>query len=234
VFLYQPSEGYRYNSDSIFLYDLITTFKPKGRVLDIGCGVGIISLLLCRDLGLETVIIDKQESMLSYATHNFKINGLEVEAHLGDIAEFESEEKFDLIVSNPPFYDSSVTQSENIHLNTARYSHHMPIEVLVRAAKRLLRPRGHFIFCYDAKQIDTVLHRLKEAKLNPELLRFVHPKADREAKIVLIAARANSKSMTKVMAPLIVFDERSEYLEDARKAFERAGTHSIKATRGSH
>ena len=231
MFLYQPAEGYRYNSDSIFLYDFISTFTPKGRLLDIGCGVGIISLLLCRDFKPETVIIDKQESMLSYAKHNFEINHLKAEAHLGDIAAFEDEEKFDFIISNPPFYDSSVTQSENMHLNTARYSHHMPIEVLVSAAKRLLKPRGYFIFCYDAKQIDIVLHQLKEMKLNPKVLRFVHSKIDREAKIVLIAARANSKSMTKVMAPLIVFDEESKYQVDASKAFKKAGTHSIKANR---
>jgi len=206
-------------------------FTPKGRLLDIGCGVGILSLLLQRDFPLETTIVDKQASMLSYARHNFEINGLEVEAYLGDIADFEDGKRFDCIVSNPPFYDSSVTQSTNEHLNIARYSHHMPIDILVASAKRLLKPRGYFIFCYDAKQIDSVLQKLKEAKLNPEVLRFVHPKADREAKIVLIAARANSRSMTKVMPPLIVFDAESQYLEDPRKAFERAGTHSIKAER---
>ena len=230
MFLYQPAEGYRYNSDSIFLYDFIATFKPKGRLLDIGCGVGIMSLLLARDFDLETVIVDKQESMLSYATHNFEINALAVEVHLGDIADFEAEDKFDFIISNPPFYDSSVTQSENRHLNTARYSHHMPIEVLVGAAKRLLKPRGYFLLCYDAKQVDGLLCGLKEAKLNPEVLRFVHPKADREAKIVMIAARANSKSMTKVMAPLVVFDTQSTYLPEAQQAFDRAQTHSIKAS----
>jgi len=229
VFLYQPKEGYRYNSDSIFLYDFVTTFSPKGKLLDIGCGVGILSLLLSRDFALETTIIDKQESMLSYAKHNFKLNGLKAEAVLGDIGVFETSGRFDYIVSNPPFYDSRVTQSENVHLNTARYAHHMPIKVLVAAAKRLLVPRGYLLLCYDAKQVDKLLVALKEAKLNPEQLRFVHPKMDREAKIVMVAARAGSKSMTKVLPPLVVFDGASNYLEEPRRAFEKADTHSIKA-----
>jgi len=229
VFLYQPSEGYRYNSDSIFLYDFIASFSPRGRLLDIGCGVGILSLLLSRDFAVEATIVDKQESMLTYAKHNFEINRLQAEAHLGDIAVFESEKGFDFVISNPPFYDSRVTQSENRHLNIARYAHHMPIEILTGAAKRLLAPRGYFIFCYDAKQIDTVLYALREAKLNPEMLRFVHSKGDREAKIVLISARAGSRSMTKILPPLIVFDQKSNYLEEPRRAFEKAATHSIKA-----
>ena len=231
MFLYQPEEGYRYNSDSIFLYDFITTFAPKGRLLDIGCGVGILSLLLSRDFSLETTIIDKQESMLSYAKHNFSLNGLSVEAVLGDIGTYQADQRFETIVSNPPFYDSSVTQSENTHLNIARYAHHMPMEVLIRSARRLLVPRGYFLFCYDAKQVDRVLQVLREAGLNPEQLRFVHSKVDREAKIVMIAARAASKSMTKVLPPLIVFDEKSQYLEAAQRAFEKADTHSIRASR---
>ena len=229
MFLYQPEEGYRYNSDSIFLYDFISGFKPKGRLLDVGCGVGILSLLLSRDFILKTTVVDKQEKMLVYARHNFEINGIEVDTHLCDIAQFKSCHKFDFIISNPPFYDSGVTQSEDEHLNIARYTHHMPIEVLVGRVKRLLTPRGYFIFCYDAKQIDKVLQQLREAKINPEVLRFVHSKINREAKIVLIAARAGSRSMTKVLPPLVVFDKQSNYLHDAQMAFEKAGTYAIKA-----
>lgn len=228
MFLYQSTSGYCYNSDSIFLYDFIASFKPKGTVLDIGCGVGILSLLLCRDFPLEASVIDKQEKMLMYARHNFAINDLKVNAYSGDFLSFENGEQFDLVVSNPPFYDSEVTQSENTNLNIARYAHHLPIDRFVQQVKKVLKPRGWFFFCYDARQIDRVLKELKTNKINPETIRFVHSKIDRESKLVLVAARMNSRSMTKVMPPLIVFDEKSVYLPDAAKAFERAATHSIK------
>ncbi len=231
MFLYQPTSGYCYNSDSIFLYDFIAQFKPRGKLLDVGCGVGIISLLLSRDFKIETHIIDKQEKMLSYAVHNFRLNNLDVSAHLGDFTEFQSEERFDYIVSNPPFYDPSVTQSEDTHLNIARYAHHLPVERFIRRVKTFLRPKGWFIFCYDAKQIDLLMQWLKHYGINPEKIQFVHSKIDRESKLVMIAARNNSKSMTQVLPPLIVFDEQSNYLPAAQKVFERAGTHSIKAQR---
>ena len=228
MFLYQPTSGYCYNSDSIFLFDFISAFKPKGELLDVGCGVGIISLLLSRDFNIETTIIDKQEKMLQYAEHNYAINKLEVKSHMGDFIELTMENKFDFIVSNPPFYDSRVQQSENTHLNIARYAHHLPIVDFIAKVKKLLKPRGWFIFCYDAKQIDLLLHHLKLNGINPEKIQFVHSKLDRESKLVMIAARMNSKSMTQILPPFVVFDEESVYRKNAEKAFEKANTNSIK------
>jgi len=228
LFLYQPTSGYCYNSDSIFLYNFISTFSPKGALLDVGCGVGIISLLLTRDFSIETTVIDKQEKMLAYARHNFALNGLEAKAHLGDFTELVTEARFDYIVSNPPFYDPRVTQSEDTHLNIARYAHHLPVDAFVRRVKTFLKPKGWFIFCYDAKQIDLLLHHLKIHGINPEKIQFVHSKLERESKLVFIAARNNSKSMTQILPPLVVFNEANEYTAKAMQAFKKANTHSIK------
>ena len=228
MFLYQPTSGYCYNSDSIFLYDFISTFKPKGTLLDVGCGVGIISLLLSRDFPIETSIIDKQKKMLDYAEHNYALNGFDVQSYLGDFTELQTQDRFDYIISNPPFYDERVQQSEDTHLNIARYAHHLPIESFIRRVKTFLKPKGWFIFCYDAKQIDLLLHHLKLNGINPEKVQFVHSKIDRESKLVMIAARNNSKSMTQVLPPFVVFDEKSVYMPKAQEAFDKANTNSIK------
>ena len=228
MFLYQPTSGYCYNSDSIFLYNFISTFKPKGTLLDVGCGVGVISLLLSRDFPIETSIIDKQKKMLDYAEYNYQLNGFDVQSYLGDFTELQTQDRFDYIISNPPFYDERVQQSEDTHLNIARYAHHLPIESFIRRVKTFLKPKGWFIFCYDAKQIDLLLHHLKLNGINPEKVQFVHSKIDRESKLVMIAARNNSKSMTQVLPPFVVFDETSVYMPKAQEAFDKANTNSIK------
>ena len=228
MFLYQPTNGYIYNSDSIFLYDFIGSFQPRGELLDVGCGIGIISLLLTRDFNIKSSIIDKQKNMLQYAKYNYKINSLEVDSYLGDFINMNIEKRFDFIVSNPPFYSSSVIQSRNMELNIARYAHHLPIEEFIKKVKEVLKPRGRFIFCYDAKQIDILLYNLIKYKINPEVLRFVHSKVDRVSKLVMIMARANSKSMMKIEPPLIVFDTNNSYTKEASSAFKKASTYNIK------
>jgi len=228
MFLYQATSGYCYNSDSIFLYQFISSFKPKGKLLDVGCGVGILSLLLSRDFILETSIIDKQEKMLNYAKQNFVLNKLEAKSYLGEFQDFKSSERFDMIVSNPPFYDSSVLKSKNIHLNIARYAEHLPIEDFISKVKSLLKPRGYFIFCYDAKQVDILLSVLRSKGINPETMQFVHSKINKTSKLVMICARVGSKSMMKILAPYIVFDENNCYTSLAQEAFTKASIHSIK------
>jgi len=178
--IYQPSSGYRYNSDSIFLYQFIASFKPKGELLDVGCGVGIIALLLRRDFCFHPTLIDKQAKMIAYAHQNFEIHSTNVDIIRDDFALHAFDKKFDFIVSNPPFYHSDATQSQNEHINIARYAHHLPIETLIFKVKQLLKPQGWFIFCYDAKEIDTLLCTLKEAKINPVEIQFVHSKINRQ------------------------------------------------------
>ena len=229
MLFYQPTSGYCYNSDSIFLYKFISSFNPKGDLLDIGCGVGIISALIDRDFDTNTTIIDKQSIMLDYAKHNFYINSIETDAHLGNFISYKFNKKFNFIISNPPFYDSnSVAKSNNTHLNTARYSHHLPFEDLVKSVKKILKPRGWFIFCYDSKQIDMLMFVLKKENLNPEKVTFVYSKIDKDSKLVMIACRLGSKSLTQITAPLIVLDKNGDYVESVQEIFKKADTHSIK------
>jgi tRNA1(Val) A37 N6-methylase TrmN6 len=98
----------------------------------------------------------------------------------------------------------------------------------MKRVKTFLKPKGWFIFCYDARHIDTLLHHLKINSINPEKIQFVHSKIDRESKLVMIAARNNSRSMTQILPPFVVFDNKSIYMPKAQEAFKRANTNSIK------
>lgn len=80
------------------------------------------------------------------------------------------------------------------------------------------------MLCYDAKQTDLLLCELRSNGINPEMMRFVHSKIDRDAKLVMVTSRVSSKSMLKILPPLVVFDEDDTYTDEARVALESAKT----------
>jgi len=229
LFLFQSPNGYCYNSDSIFLYDFAKKFKIKGNVLDIGCGVGTLALLLAKDFKANFYAIEKQEQMFKYAKINAKVNSIDLKVENIELQNYKADVKFDVIISNPPFYRVDDNQSPNISKNIARYEHHLPLKLLVQKSAKMLKNRGYFVFCYDAWQLDDIMAELKSHNLQAEFVKFVHPKANKEAKIVMITARKGSKAKCKILPPLIVFDDSGEYTIEAKNAFKNANTHSIKA-----
>jgi len=228
MLLYQPESGYCYNSDSIFLYDFINTFQPKGDVLDVGAGCGVVGLLVARDnkkIKLEAV--EKQDVLANFAEKNAKENGLEYKLYRSDFLDLKSDKKYDFIISNPPFYPDGVQKSKDEILTHARYNSSLPIDAFFKKVSQLLKPHSHFIFCYDATQFGLVCSALDRVKMRLVDVRFVHPKVDRNASLVMIHARNGSKAMMKVYPPLIHF-EGSSLTQEVEEIYKNAKTESIK------
>ena len=131
--LYQPESGYAYNSDSLLLYDFINSFNPKGRVLDVGAGCGIVGLLVARDnKKAEMQAVEKQEIFLNYARKNAQENEIPYRLYESNFLEFTVEEKYDYIISNPPFYPAGTKESEDEMLKSARYASSLPLDAFCK------------------------------------------------------------------------------------------------------
>jgi tRNA1Val (adenine37-N6)-methyltransferase len=227
MLLYQPESGYRYNGDSLFLYDFVNAFKPKGKVLDVGAGCGVVGLLVARDNEkVELEAVEKQAQFIRCATTNARVNKIACEMREGDFLELDDSVKYDYIISNPPFYSEGVQKSEDESLSQARYNANLPLSSFFKKASRLLKPQSHFIFCYDATQFALVCAELDRAKLRVVDARFVHPKADKPASLVMIHARNGSKSMMKILPPLISF-EGEGHSQTAKEIYAKSQTWSV-------
>lgn len=231
--LYQPSNGYCYNSDTHFLYNFIIEnlkkFKNvKGELLDIGSGSGILGLLVSRDFEkLNLNQCEIQQSFQEFSKRNAKCNKIDANMYEGSFLEFDFDKTFDICVSNPPFYHSDVIKSENENLKIARYNDSLPLDKFISKVSKVLSHNGKFFFCYDVKQLSEIVKVLNSYKLNIESLQFVHPKKDKDATLVLVYARKNSKSLLKVLNPLIVFDE-NDFTNEVQNIYKKSSTHSIK------
>ncbi len=228
MIIYQPLFGYCYNSDTIFLYDFISQFPIRGEVLDVGTGSGILALLVARDFKEANVnAIEMQERFVQYARINAQANNKDITIYFGDFLHMVFGKKFDFIISNPPFYHKDVLRSKDKMVDTARYCAHLPLEQFLQKANRILKPKGALIFCYDAKQIQDIIHKLTIYKFTIEKMRFVHPHKQKAATLVMIYAKKSSKSLTQIQAPLVVFED-GKYKKETEEIFKRVGVHSIK------
>jgi len=226
--LYQPESGYAYNSDSLFLYNFIDSFQPKGRVLDVGAGCGIVGLLVAKENhNIELEAVEKQEHFIPYALKNAKVNGIEYTLHQRDFLEFQSQNKYDYIISNPPFYPDGVRKSQDEVLRHARYNSSLPMGEFFKQVSRLLKPHSHFIFCYDAIQFGLICSELEKVKMRVVDVQFVHPTATKAASLVLVHARNGSKSLMKVWPPFFS-SHNGSHTPEAQEIFTKADTESIK------
>jgi len=226
--LYQPESGYSYNSDSLFLYDFISRFNPKGELLDVGAGCGIVGLLLARDFTkVRLSAVEKQELFIKYAKKNALINEIEYRLFESNFLELEEENKYDFIVSNPPFYPDGVQKSEDAVLLNARYASNLPLDLFFKKVSKLLKPHSHFIFCYDPSSFGDICSAIVKVKMRICDVQFVHPKEEKKASLVMVHARNGSKSMMKILEPLIVMCD-NEYTQITKNIFIKTDTKSIK------
>ncbi len=231
--LYQPKDGYCYNSDTYCLYNFITVCLSKfknihGDILDIGAGSGILGLLLSKEyenISLNSCEIQDEFEFL--AKKNASVNNIKLNLYKGDYPKIDFDKKFDIVVSNPPFYPSCVVKTTNKNIKIARYNDSLPLEDFISKTSKILKPKGKFFFCYDVKLLNDIISLLKKYKLNLESMQFLHPKANKEASLVMIYARKDSKSMLEVKSPFIMF-ENNDFSKNMQNIYDRCNTHSIK------
>lgn len=226
--LYQPDKGYCYNSDSIVLYGFINRFCKKGSMLDVGAGCGVVGLLVARDNpNVQMHGIEKQKVFIKYIKKNIKTNNLQYTLYHEDFLEFNPERKFDCIVSNPPFYHDGASRSQDEMLSNARYSFNLPMKDFFKKVSELLSPKGRFVFCYDAKQFALVCSALEEVNLRVVDVQFVHSKINRNASVVMLHVRKNSRSLLNILPAFIAFNGDS-FSDEMLMLYKQADTESIK------
>ena len=105
----QDENVFRVGTDGVLL-GAFCDVSEKGNVLEIGTGTGLISLMMAqRNTFAKILAVDINENAVKLASENFRnspfAKNLKVE--LKDFKNFETEEKYDLVVCNPPFFEEN-------------------------------------------------------------------------------------------------------------------------------
>ncbi len=136
------------NTDGVLLGALAEAREPL-TVLDIGTGTGVIALMLAQRFPMAQIdAVEIDETAAATATRNLKNSPFKDRLTLypSDFKSFfeaHPEKKYDLIVSNPPFYINSL-QSPGVKKNQAKHAEDGFFEELIKQAANHLANMGVF------------------------------------------------------------------------------------------
>lgn len=192
-----------------FLLSSMPRLKPGLRVCDLGCGTGLVSLLLLqRQRELTVTGLDIQPEAVHLGALAAEENGLtdRLTFLLGDLREnILPAGNFDLAVCNPPYFPPSggLPPTETAR-RTARTEETCTLEDVCGAAARLLRWRGSFCLVHKPERLTDLLCALRQAGLEPKRLRFAASRPEKAPSLVLAEARRGGRPGLTVEPPLIL------------------------------
>ena len=208
--LIQRENGLTFGTDAYLLSAFCRT-QPKGRAADLGCGTGVISLLLAaRGKFARIYAVEAQEQFAALAKRNAELNGFSdtVPVLFRDVRELRAAEfggELDAIVSNPPYMraDSgyACTHGEK---QIARHEVKGDLFDFTAAAARCLRFGGSLYTVYRPDRLETLFAALKAAKFAPKRMLFVQDAPDRAPSMVLCEARLGGHEGLTLLPTLIL------------------------------
>ena len=221
----QSKRGYRFNLDSLILAHFVS-LKSRSVSLDLGCGNGIIALVLAnrypvsRWHGLEV-----QEGLATLAKKNVEQNGLgqRVIIDTGDARDIKKIYRpgfFDTIVFNPPYRKMDSGRINPLPEKAiARHEISGSLSHFLSAAKHALKPKGRVFTIYPATRLVELVSLFRKKDIEPKRMKLVYSDALSDAEFVLVEGRSGSREELKMEPPLFIYEEHKKYTQGMKNIF---------------
>lgn len=201
--------------DSIILGSWADVSKAKS-IIDIGTGCGILSLMCAqRNLNAKILGIDIDRESVAEASENFKLSpwSSRLSSRLSDFEEIK-EETFDLIISNPPFFNSGVSKFVNAR-EKARHQGKLNPCSLLNKGKEILTDDGKIVFILPAEQENSTVGYAESIGLTLSNVLKIKGRADLPVKRVILEFSKKSDDMSKqnnnLIQKILIIEERKKH-----------------------
>ncbi|MBP1996195.1 tRNA1(Val) (adenine(37)-N6)-methyltransferase [Paenibacillus eucommiae] len=224
LYIIQSEEVFSFSLDAILLARFCS-MPPKGRVLDLCTGNGVVPLLLTTRSKAEIWGVEIQERLADMANRNVRLNGLEDRLHMlqGDLKMIHQtlgHGQFDLVTVNPPYLPVPAgEQNVNEHVAAARHELYCTLEEVVAAGAKQVRAGGKFAMVHRPTRLVDIVYFMRKFRLEPKRIRYVHARAGEEAMMVLIEGMKDGKPEIRTLPPLIVYDEHNQYCKELMEIY---------------
>lgn len=215
--LIQNTDGLTYGTDALLLAAYLPT-TPIPAAAEFGGGSGIISLLALTTRQIAHIdCIEVQPSYATLISRNAALNALSerLTTHAADIRDYAAKGercgKMDVVFANPPYMVPSGAQNRTPEKQAARHEVFGGIADFANAAARLLRFGGRFFCVFRPDRLIDLLCALRENKLEPKRMTFVHADEKTPPSMVLVESLAGGKSGLRMTPPLFIYQNHTDY-----------------------
>ena len=135
-------------------------------ILDIGAGTGLLALMIAQKNRAMIDAVEIEAEAAAQASENVSKSLWrdQIFVHQKDVLQFGGEKKYDVIISNPPFYEMEI-KSASAEKNTAHHSHALRLEDLLSFVKQHLTKDGKFFLLLPYKRITEIKSLFKKFAL---------------------------------------------------------------------
>ena len=217
----QNPEVFCFGIDAILLAHFAKVTKASQKILDIGTGTGIIPILMHAAYQKGNYIgIDIQPDMVEMANRSSKLNQIEesvkfLNVDIKGFKEYFTSEEFDIITTNPPYMKGEAgLKNEHPSIEVARHEVACTLEDIIAASSYMLKNKGKFYMIHRPHRLVDIMSHMRNYKIEPKRIRFVHPKPNKAPTMVLIEGVRNGGPELRVESPLMVYNEQGVYTDE--------------------
>jgi len=222
----QDQAGYRFSIDSVLLAYQAAP-RSGDKVIDLGTGCGIISLIMAYcNPDIMVYAVEVQEELTQLAISNVKNNSLQdcitvLGADMKTMKPDMTAGPVDLVVCNPPYRRPGAGRiNPDNQRAVARHELKANLQDVIVTARRMLKSAGRFVIIYTAERTADILCQMRMDGIEPKCFRTIHSNPGSEAKLILVEGIKGGNPGLKIAPPLIVYDQKGDYTDEVQQMFE--------------
>ena len=229
----QNKEYFCFGTDSVLLANFVKSENSNNVILDLCSGSGVIPIILSAKKKYKKIFgVELQSEMYDLFDRNIKINNLEdsiisINENVKNIKDIRKKitsimekDKIDIITCNPPYKEIGTGLTTNHDVKTiAKCEVMCNLEDIFITSSKLLGKGGKLYLVHKPERLSDLIYFGRKYNLEAKEIRFVYPKINKKPSIVLISYRKDGGNETKVLEPLIEYNDDMSYTDEIYRIY---------------
>ena len=227
LYLIQDPDKFCFGIDAVLLSNFVKV-KKNGHVVDLCTGSGIVPILLSAKTDAKKITgIEIQSDIADMASRSVSYNKLDekidiINDDISNALKYINNCSVDSVCVNPPYMkDTTAIKNPDLSLAIARHELLTDLESVINIANKLLKENGRFFMVHRPSRLSEIFASMRQNRIEPKRLRFIHPYIESKANLVLIEGAKGSGVWMDVEPPLVVYKDKNVYTDEVLKIYGR-------------